>query len=111
MKKMTGYEYKQFINADWDKLLGVTNAYMDGEEITVNGAEEHSDLDLTPDDAKVIIYSGCVCADQDIDLSLIACYNRWKKAQTKTVFMVEIPNSEVDYFKQQVTICKGKVIK
>jgi hypothetical protein len=112
MKKMTGYEYKQFISADWDKMLGVTGAYMDAQEITVNGVDEFSmDERSIQDTDKVVINGGCVLANEDIDLSLETLFTRWKKAQTTTTLVVEIPNDSVEYLTQQVGICRGKVLK
>jgi len=111
MKKMTGYEYTQFINADWDKFLGITNAYMDAQEITVNGVNEWDYKEDIANDARVVISGGCVLADEPLDLSLETLYTRWKKAQTSTVFVVEVPNTELVYFKEQVNLCRSKVIK
>jgi len=84
---------------------------MDGAEITINGI---NDLDFEgdiPDDAEVIINGGYALADEPLYISLETVYKRWKKAQTKTVLVIEIPNDSIEYLKQQITICKGKVIK
>lgn len=111
MKKMTGFEYKAFIKSDWDTLLGLTGAYMDGQEITVNGGDEPEGHESIADDAKVIIHCGAICASEDIDMSLETAFSRWKKAQTSTVLMVEIPNDAVEKFTKAVKDMKGKVLK
>lgn len=104
MRKMTGYEYKQFISADWDALLGVTGAYMDDTEITVNGVNEdtYDSNELIPDASEVKIHSGFVGADADIDLSLEKCYDKWKKGQTHTVVVVSVLNEQLEEFKAYV---------
>jgi hypothetical protein len=111
MKKMSGAEYTAFISADWDKLLGVTGAYMDGHEITVDGEDEPSDHNGIPAAAKVVIHCGRVMADQPLDLSLDALYNRWKKSRTVTTLCIEVPNGAVDAIKKAVADMKGKVMK
>jgi hypothetical protein len=111
MKKMSGAEYTAFISADWDKLLGVTGAYMDGHEITVDGEDEPYDYVSISDTAKVVIHCGYVMADQPLDLSLDALYNRWKKSRTVTILCIEVPNEAVDSIKKAVVDLKGKVFK
>ena len=110
MKKMTGYEYKAFIHSDWDRLLGVTGAYMDFSEVTVNGNEEPDDTDAIPDNAIVVIHTGDVYADTPINMSLQACFTKWKKTQTHTTMLIRVPEESVDYMKKQVKLCKGKVL-
>jgi len=111
MKKMTGAEYKAFMASDWDALLGLTNAYVDGQEVQVNGADEPSDMDSIPDTAKVVIVCGCIMADEDVDLSYEAAFTRWKKAKTHTTVVVQVPNDTLPLFNECMTRLKCKVLK
>ncbi len=111
MKKMTGAEYKAFMAADWDALFGLTDAYVDGQEVTVNGAEAPCDDDLIPDNAKVVIACGCICANEEVDLSYETAFTRWKKAQTHATLVVQIPNEEVDALHKFLESMKGRVLK
>jgi hypothetical protein len=111
MRKMTGAEYNAFMHADWDSLLGLTDAYVSGEEVTIDGVDEIDDGQVIADTAKVVIYSGCIMANEDVNMSLETCFSRWKKAQTKTTLCVEVPNESVEAFKTFVASLKGKVLK
>lgn len=110
-KKMTGIEYKQFMKADWDALLELTNAYMDGANVTVDGLSEPEDLDTISDAAKVVIHYGCICAEEDVDMSLEQAYSKWKKAQTHTTFVVQVPNDKVEAVTQYLASVEVKVLK
>ena len=108
--RLSGYEYKQFMRADWDALLGVTDAYMDAQEITVNDADEPNDADLIPDDAKVVIHSGCVLAEEVLDLSLISAYRKWRKSLSTIVMTIEVPKESVGIIKEMLKAHKVRVI-
>lgn len=110
MKKMTGAEYKAFMAADWDALLGLTEAYVDGQSVTVDGVDEPEDELLIHDTAKVIIYSGCIWANEEVDMSFETCFMRWKKAQINTILCVQVPNDSVVALKVFIAGLKGKVI-
>jgi hypothetical protein len=90
MKKMTGSEYKKMMEADWDAFLNVTGAYVDAQEVTINGMEENEFQGEVPDDAIVRVYSGAIMADQDIDLSFQLFVTRWLNAQNTQRFVVSI---------------------
>jgi len=90
MKKMTGLEYKKMMEADWDAFLSVTGAYVDAQEVTINGMEENEFQGEVPDDAIVRIYSGAIMADQDIDLSFQLFVTRWLNAQNTLNFVIAI---------------------
>lgn len=108
---MTGAEYNAFMAADWDALLGVTEAYVDGQEVTIDGVDENSNSGPISSTAKVIIYSGCIWSNEEINISFQTCFSRWKKAQTNTTICVQVPNDEVDALKIFVSGLKGKVLK
>ena len=111
MKKMPGAEYKAFMASDWDALLGVTNAYMSDAEITVNGREEPDDVNEIADSAKVEIRGGCVMADEYVDMSFETAFVRWRKTQTNTTLVVEVPNNSVDALKASVVALNGRWFK
>lgn len=102
MKKMSGLEYKQFMNADWDSLFKLNHAYVDDSAVTVDGVDEPFDVNAIADNANVVIHSGCIMADEDVDLSFETAFARWKKVQTHTVRVVSIKNSRLEEFDQYV---------
>jgi hypothetical protein len=106
MKKMTGLEFKQFMDADWDALLGTTNTYVDGDEIAVNGIEFYDDHIRIPDDAIVKILNGAIVADEDIDLSFEALFVRWKKTQTHKTVVVQVPLNKLEEFNEYIKTFK-----
>jgi hypothetical protein len=105
MKKATGLEFKQFMEADWDVILGTTNAYVDGDEITVNGVEFYGDHIEIPDDAIVRIISGAIL-DKDVDLSFEALFTRWKKTQTHKTVVVQVPLNKFEEFNTYIKTFK-----
>lgn len=111
MKKMTGVEYKQFMAADWDALFGLTEAYVDGQEITVDGAPEPDDMATIADTATVVITGGCIMARQEVNLSFELAFTRWKKLQTHTTLVVQVPNADVQALRDYVKTLNGKVLQ
>lgn len=100
MKKMKGLEYKQLMDADWDAILGVKGAYVDGQEITVDDATEPDNVEDIPDGAKVVVYDGCImCESKDLDLPFERFIVQWRKLQTHTTLTVQVPNGQVDALK------------
>ena len=108
---MLGAEYKAFMESDWDTLLKVTNAYVDAQEVTVDGVPEPDDVKSIPDDAKVIIHCGCVMADQDLDLSFKRCFTRWKTDQTTIVLCIQVPKDAVENLTKILAELKVKVLQ
>jgi len=100
MKKMTGMEFKQLMTANWDGILGVSEAYVDGHEITVDGVKEPEDTAGIADDASVVIDGGCIlCASKDLDLPFERFITQWRKLQTHTTITVQVPHGQVDALK------------
>ena len=88
MIKTTGAEFKRFY-ADWPE-----DVVLDGESIEVNGVE--FDIDLThelADTVVVRIHDGFL-TDDDMTAdfgSLAALFRQWRKQQTITTLVCEVP--------------------
>lgn len=109
-KTMSGADYKAFMNSDWDTLFGLTEAWVESAEVMVDGVDEPEDITTIPDTAKVVIYGGCILAKEDVDMSFEQAFTRWKKAQTLTTLVVQVPNERVQEFLLALKGLHGKVV-
>lgn len=110
-KKMTGAEYKTFLAADWDTLFGLKEAYVDGQDVTVNGESEPDDWAEISDSAQVVINGGCVTGtDAAKEIGFEAAYLRWKKSRTVQTLVIEIPIEKLEALKEAVKSLSGKIV-
>jgi hypothetical protein len=110
MIKCTGAEWLRFYD---DKDFWPEDAWHEGELLIVNGVnyeEGEHDLSSVHADAVMRITGGVVYGLPEDSVSLETHFKRWKRKQATTTFVVEIPNTDIEYFKAQVKICKGKIL-
>ena len=109
MVKMTGAEWNRFYA---DAKSWPDGAWHEDEELTVDGKEPPEDLDYSavPDAAIMTVSGGVVYLDGVEELpSLEAYFKRWRKRQTTTVLVVEVPNKAVDAVRAAISAAGGKV--
>lgn len=111
MIKTTGAEYKAFYYSNWNLFFSEKECYLYKEKITVDGFDFFGYEKNIKDTSKVVINSGVVLDEDNKEvIGFEKFFRKWKKAQTTTIFTVQIPKNEVDRFTHQVTLCKGKII-
>jgi hypothetical protein len=112
MVKLTGSEWNRFYN---DAGAWPDGAWHEDEEITVDGKTAGDDLDLSavPDGAMLTVEGGVVYLTEDADYgpSLEAHFKRWRKRQTTTVLVVEVPHEAVKVVRAAIAAAGGKVIR
>lgn len=107
MIKTFGYQYKQFINDDWGQNI------CDDVYLLVNGEEYEDDENLIADDAKVVIDGGVVYTDPNMDQELCSYesyFRRWRKAQTQTTVMVNVPLDKLEEFKKMLKDLNARIV-
>lgn len=108
--KTTGAEFKKFY-AD-PKYWGAEQ-WHDDEAMSVNGVpcDDGIDPDKLADDAVVSFEGGIVFMDQSTrpveGPSFEAYFKRWKKEQTMTSVVVELPIDQLEHFKALIKASKG----
>ena len=109
MVKVTGAEWNRFYA---DAQAWPEGAWHEDEELTVDGEEPPEDFDLAavPDASMIAVSGGVVYLDGVEELpSLEAHFKRWRKRQTTTVLVVEVPNKAVDSVRAAISAAGGKV--
>jgi hypothetical protein len=109
MIRSTGLEWKRFYG---DPSVWKDGAYHDDSKILVDGvdAEENQiDLSLIDDAAKVELHSGAFFPDGSGDPEeLNDVFRKWRKAQTMSSFVVEVPNDRVEEAKAAIRGLGGR---
>ena len=109
MVKVTGAEWNRFYSdAEW----WPDGAWHEDEDLTVDGEEPPEDFDFAtvPDSAMINLSGGVVYLNvRKEGPSLEAYFKRWRKRQTTTVLVVEVPNKAVDSVRAAISAAGGKV--
>lgn len=98
MIKTIGLEFKQYYA---DKSAWPKDAYHDDAVIIVDGVdadEEDLDLEKVADTAIITITGGGVYglkADSSAAISMETHFRKWKKAQSFTTMVIQVPNEQV----------------
>ncbi|MDD2223678.1 MAG: hypothetical protein PHF42_09590 [Pseudomonas sp.] len=113
--KVTGAEFKKFYI---DKNFWPEGRFHEEVEITidVNGEviTNHLEYDLyaVPDDAKITLQGGCVQDEDGKEFGAIDTYFRkWRKKQTTTFLVVEVPLDKIETIKATINAAGGKVVR
>lgn len=109
MVKIIGGEWNRFYA---DESAWPEGAWYDDAEITIDGQlVDDFDLSEVSDTSMLTVSGGIVFLDGSVeDLSLETHFKRWRKRQTTTVILVEIPKCDVDAIKSAIKNAGGKVI-
>lgn len=107
--KTTGAEWKKFYgDSDYWKEFTV-----DDEILTVNGdrVDEYLfDETKLNDDDRVVVDGGWVDdPNSDRQYTLSAFFSKWKKSQTVTFLVIEIPNTKAKEIKALIKANGGKI--
>ena len=109
MVKVTGSEWKRFYA---DAEAWPDGAWHEDEDITVDGKTPGDDFDFSavPDVAMLTVTGGVVYwKDTDEGPSLEAHFKRWRKRQTTTVLVVEVPHEAAEAVRAAIAAAGGKV--
>ena len=110
MVKVTGSEWNRFYA---DAEAWPDGAWYEDEEITVDGKTAGDDFDLSavPDGAMLTVKGGVVYLKEDTNEgpSLEAHFKRWRKRQTTTVLVVEVPHEAAEAVRTAIAAAGGKV--
>lgn len=109
MVKVTGGE--------WNRFYAEAEAWPDGawhedEEITIDGKALPDDFDLSAvPDAAILTLTGGVVYLKELEEgpSLETLFKRWRKRQTTTVLVVEVPHEAVEAVRAAIASAGGKV--
>lgn len=107
--KMTG--------AEWNRFYADAEAWPDGawhedEEVTVDGKAPPEDFDFSsvPDAAMLTVAGGVVYLKElEEGPSLEAHFKRWRKRQTTTTLVVDVPHETADAVRAAIAAAGGKV--
>lgn len=109
MVKVTGNEWNRFYA---DPEAWPDGAWHEDEEITVDGKEPGGDFDFSaiPDAATLNLAGGIVYFNGlEEGPSLEAHFKRWRKRQTTSVLVVEVPHKAADAVRAAIVAAGGKV--
>lgn len=112
--KITGYEFKKFMNDDKYWKERSEHTYYDDAEITINDKyyNDYIDgIDSIDDKDIVRIHSGIVYFDEHSDISLITFFKKWRKIQSTSYFMIECDNYKKEKIVASIKSLGGKIIK
>ena len=109
MVKVKGIEWKRFYAEAWPE-----GVWHECEEITIDGIEPPDDFDLSAvdDGAQITLAGGIVHLDFDGTIegpSLETYFKRWRKRQTTTVIVVEVPHESAEAVRAAIVAAGGKV--
>lgn len=107
--KTTGLELKRFYK---DEAFWPEGASIDDWYLEVEGVEtDPDDLDTISDEAKVSI-QGIVFLDSENNnwVTLDTFFRRWKKQQTHTITLVELPKDQLEDLKQLAKERKWRIL-
>lgn len=108
--RVSGSEWRDFYA---DKSFWPKGAWHDDEEILVNGHPPGDDFNFDEvDDADILTVSGgIVYPDEDArdGPSLESHFKRWRKRQTTSILIVEVPNESSDAVRAAISAAGGKV--
>lgn len=108
--KTVGAEWSRFYS---DKEAWPEGAWHEDEDVTVNGARPGDDFDFSevPNEAQMTISGGIVFmkSDDDDGPSLEVHFKRWRKRQTTTVLIVEVPHERADAVRSAIKDAGGTV--
>ena len=109
MVKVLGSEWNRFY-ADAEAWLD--GAWHEGEEITIDGKAPPDDFDFSDiaDDAMLTVAGGVVyLKGSEEGPSLEVHFKRWRKRQTTSVLVVEVPHEAADAVRAAIAAAGGKV--
>jgi len=109
--KLTGAEWNRFYA---DQAFWPNGTWHEDEEISIDGKvveDGNFDLSSVPDTAKMTLSGGYVYwKDVDEGASLEAHFEGWRKQQSTTVLMVEVPHEAADAVRAAIVSAGGKLI-
>ena len=108
--KTTGLEFKRFYQ---DSSVWVDGMWHDDLDLVVDGKEydPSSEVVAIGDTAKVTVVGGCVFLPGDDDtVEITTLFKRWRRAQTHSVMVIEVPNERVDAVKASLAAVNVKVL-
>ena len=105
-----GSEFKRFFN---DKSVWREGAYMQDEEIIVDGDLIDADYDIGnfQDDARVAIIAGVFIDENEDSHPLESVFVKWRKRQNISSFIVEAPNGVVGKVRAACRSAGGKILR
>ena len=110
MVKVTGSEWKRFYA---DKAAWPDGAWHEDEEVTVDGATPGDDFDFSEvqDSAMLTVAGGIVYLTSQAQdgPSLEGHFKRWRKQQSTTVLVVEVPHEAAEAVRAAISEAGGKV--
>jgi hypothetical protein len=107
--KTTGLELKRFYN---DEAFWPEGAWIDEWHIEVGGTEvDPDDIETIPDEAKAS-FQGIVFLEAHSNnwITLDTFFHRWKKQQTHTIALVELPKDQLEDLKQLAKAHKWRIL-
>lgn len=110
MVKIIGREWNKFYA---DESAWPESAWHEDAQITVDGelVDDEFDLSAVPDTSMLTVSGGIVFLDGSVeDISLETHFKRWRKRQTTTVVLVEIPKVDVAEMKSVISKAGWKII-
>ncbi len=111
MIKTTGAEFKAFYTSDWDAFLNKNGCWVSDDTVVINNDSYCGDVELIPDDTTVRIETGVIMDNGNNEIcDYQAFFRKWKKAQTTTMLVVQVPNDYVPFLKDAIKNWKGKVL-
>jgi len=108
--KTTGVEFKKFFQ---DETVWVESAYMQDEEMTIDGVDIGLDYDLysAPDTSVVAILAGVFVDERKETHPLEAVFREWRKKQEIATFVVEAHKDIADKVKAACRAVGGKILR
>lgn len=107
--KMNGAEFKAWVASDWGE-----NAWWDDYVIVINGEEvQDYDEERIANTDTVLVDGGIVFLDTHGEKSVSATshFKAWKKTQTHTVVLVEVPNDRLGDLPCVLAQIKARIVK
>ena len=109
--KISGIEWNLFYS---DKTAWPKGAWHEEEKILIDGREPDIDLDLSsvPNYCTLDITGGIFYRDGNATegISLVNHIRKWRKKQSTTVFVIEVPNHLAELMRASVQAGGGKVM-
>lgn len=107
--KTNGAELKKFWASE-DPAFWPDESHVDGMFYEVNGVEKE-DIDVeTLADTDIIKVEGAIIHHNGDDFDFAGVMKKWRKAQTMTQVVVEVPTLCLDSLKTHMKFLKGRVL-
>lgn len=111
--KLTGAEWNRFYN---DTTAWPDGWYHEDAVVSVDGVlDEYGDLDLSTvaDDAEVVVSGGIIYKGDysSPGNSVEGHLRKWRKAQTMTNIIVEVPKDRLEAVKEMLASLGAKVVR